>query len=104
MPRTFAPMFRFAGLRRSLTPAQALALVVPAAIASCGLVLAVASATGRGYGLFYGLVVILFAGLAVARRDSGQPQPPLPRWFLLQHPMSVPVAMLFFALARPLFG
>ncbi|KPF71959.1 hypothetical protein IP88_10400 [alpha proteobacterium AAP81b] len=103
MPRTLALPPRFERLGRSLTAAQAIGLIVPAAIGSCALVLAVAAASSRGVGLFYGVAVILLAGLAVTRRDTGRSPRELPRWFLLQHPMSVPLAMLFFALALPLF-
>lgn len=84
-----------------LTPAQAMALVVPAALGSFALVLAVANASSRGFGLFYGIGVILLAGLAMQR---GGPRRPLPRWFVLQHPMAIPFTMLFFALLRPLIG
>lgn len=85
-----------------VTPRQALALVVPAAIASFALVLAVANASSRGYGLFYGVAVVLLAGLAL--RQPQAPRPEVPRWFILRHPMAIPLAMLFFALLRPLIG
>lgn len=92
-------------LRRSmagpLTGRQTLALVVPAAIASFALVLAVANASSRGFGLFYGVAVILLAGLALQPQS---PQPSSPRWMILRHPMAIPLAMLFFALLRPLIG
>jgi hypothetical protein len=77
-------------------------LVVPAAIVSCLLVLAVAYGTGRDVALLYSMSVILLSGLLSVRRLTPSASPRLPGWFVWKHAMSVPIAMLIFAAVLPL--
>ncbi len=87
-----------------LTSLQAVLLAIPAALGSCALVVAVANGSNRDFAVFYGMAIVLLAGLAAARQTT-QPVPEvrLPRWFVWNNAMSVPLAMLLFAAVQPLF-
>lgn len=86
------------------TPAQTALLAILAALGSCSLVLAVAHGSSRDFAIFYGMAVILLSGFTAFRQTS-QPTAGvrLPRWFVWHNAMSVPLAMLLFALVQPLF-